>query len=209
VLQTPPIIADLDDDPRLEILISSYVNSVYGFNHDGSVLDGFPFQTSFNGCTPSTLCDLDGDGWLKLVSGYSTGVLVLNLRRAEKDNRPWTVYRGSLTRQGSYASTGNVSNPAEEAPVLRTALLQNFPNPFNPSTSIRFQLASEGSARLAVYNLKGQLVRVLSDGPRSRGSHTVTWDGLDASGNPVSSGVYLYRLQAGGKVQSRRMLLLK
>ncbi len=209
VLQTPPIIADLDDDPNLEILVSSYVNSVYGFNHDGSVLDGFPFQTSFNGCTPSTLCDLDGDGWLKLVSGYSTGVLVLNLRRAEKDNRPWTVYRGSLTRQGSYASTGNVSNPAEEAPALRTSLLQNFPNPFNPSTSIRFQLASEGSVRLAIYNLKGQLVRVLSDGHRSRGSHTVTWDGLDASGDPVSSGVYLYRLQAGGKVQSRRMLLLK
>jgi len=52
-------------------------------------------------------------------------------------------------------------------------------------------------------------VRVLSDGHRSRGSHTVTWDGLDASGDPVSSGVYLYRLQAGGKVQSRRMLLLK
>jgi hypothetical protein len=88
-------------------------------------------------------------------------------------------------------------------------LLQNYPNPFNPNTTIRYELPQQSKVHLAVYNIRGQLVRVLFDGSRPLGPHEVTWDGKDASGTLVASGVYFYRLTAGTFVQTKKMVLLK
>ncbi|PWB68988.1 hypothetical protein C3F09_10735, partial [candidate division GN15 bacterium] len=88
-------------------------------------------------------------------------------------------------------------------------LSQNYPNPFNPSTEILFTLPVREHATLAVYNLLGEQVRVLADEMLSAGEHRVIWDGCDARGNQVASGVYLYRLTAGASSQSKKMLLLK
>lgn len=209
VFNVPPLIANLDDDPNPEILVSNGINSVYAFKLDGSMLPGFPFLTSYNGCTPGTICDLDGDGMLKLVTGYSTGVLVLNLRRPAGGCMPWATYRGSLKRQGSHAAACYLPNSDPSVPAPADRLLQNYPNPFNPSTTIAFQTAREGEAKLVVFNLKGQLVRELKTGHLPRGDHQVIWDGRDGSGKAVSSGMYLYRLQTGDSSITRRMLLLK
>ena len=88
-------------------------------------------------------------------------------------------------------------------------LNQNVPNPFNPSTAIGYQLPEAGTVRLAIYNLLGQEVRVLVNERKDAGSFTATWDGADALGRRVASGIYLYRIQAGGFSDTRRMLLLK
>ncbi len=91
----------------------------------------------------------------------------------------------------------------------RYGLNQNMPNPFNPSTAIRYQLPQAGPVRLSVYNLLGQEVRELVNESKEAGSFTATWDGTDALGRRVASGIYLYRIQAGDFSASRRMLLLK
>ena len=91
----------------------------------------------------------------------------------------------------------------------RFNLEQNMPNPFNPSTAIGYQLPEAGMVRLAIYNLIGQEVRVLVNERRNAGSFTATWDGADALGRRVASGIYLYRIQAGSFSATRRMLLLK
>ena len=91
----------------------------------------------------------------------------------------------------------------------RFHLNQNMPNPFNPSTVIGYQLSEAGLVRLAISNLLGQEVRVLVNERRDAGSFSATWDGTDALGRRVASGVYLYRIQAGEFSASRRMLLLK
>ena len=208
VCNTPPLIANLDDDPAPEILVSSNINSVYAYKTDGSMLDGFPFITSYNGTTPGTICDLDNDGILKLVSGYSTGVLVLNLRRAAGGCMPWVTYRGSLKRQGSHAAAILPSSDPT-VPALSDKLLQNYPNPFNPSTTIAFQTDQNGEARLTVFNLKGQFVRELSSGYLPKGDHSVLWDGRDDCGNAVASGLYFYRLQTREASITKRMLLMK
>jgi hypothetical protein len=205
----PPIIADLDDDLHLEILLHSYVNSIYAINHDGTTVPGFPFGTTFNGSTPATLLDFDDDNMLRLVTGYSTGVLVVNLRRPETIRMPWTTYRGSLLRQGSYASTGYVANDDAIGQVPVALNLRNYPNPFNPSTSIAFDKAKAGRAKLSVYNVKGQFVKVLLDTELAIGTHNVVWDGKDSTGNTAASGIYLYRLETEGKVSTQRMLMLK
>jgi hypothetical protein len=91
----------------------------------------------------------------------------------------------------------------------RTALYQNRPNPFNPATVIRYELAQPGPVVIRIYNLGGALVRTLVDEHHEAGSYEVAWRGKDARGQQVSSGVYFYRLTAGPYTETRRMLLLK
>jgi hypothetical protein len=93
-------------------------------------------------------------------------------------------------------------------------LAQNFPNPFNSSSTIVFHLPAtrEGTSTfvsLSIYDLLGRKIAQLVNEELAPGSHTRVWTGLDAAGHPVSSGVYLYRLEARGGVHTRTMLLLK
>lgn len=88
-------------------------------------------------------------------------------------------------------------------------LLQNFPNPFNPETKIAFHLRQGGVAELSVFNIAGEKVRTLISAPLPAGEHSVSWDGRDANGRNLASGVYVYRLKAGSRESARTMLLLK
>ncbi|MDD3643464.1 MAG: T9SS type A sorting domain-containing protein [Candidatus Krumholzibacteria bacterium] len=90
-----------------------------------------------------------------------------------------------------------------------TRLLEASPNPFNPSTTIRFELASPGRVTLAVYDVGGRLVRVLVDRTMSAGRHEAMWDGRGAGGAFAASGVYFYRLTTQGFVETRKMVRLK
>ncbi|MCK5381406.1 MAG: T9SS type A sorting domain-containing protein, partial [Candidatus Latescibacteria bacterium] len=89
------------------------------------------------------------------------------------------------------------------------ALSQNFPNPFNPETSIRYTLPYATAVRLVIYNSSGQLVRTLVDGAQSMGVHSVSWNGETDSGVRAASGIYFYKLQAGSFDQIRRMVFLR
>jgi hypothetical protein len=88
-------------------------------------------------------------------------------------------------------------------------LADNYPNPFNPTTTITFGLPRAGQVRLAVYNLLGQRVATLMDGFKPAGWHEVSWNGRNDEGSAVSSGVYFYRLETDEFIQSRKMLLIK
>lgn len=89
------------------------------------------------------------------------------------------------------------------------ALEQNYPNPFNPQTSIRFQLPEAAAVTLRVYDVLGRQVKTLLAGEMGAGDHEAVWDGTDASGLRVPSGVYLYRLEAGNVVRIRQMTMMK
>lgn len=101
------------------------------------------------------------------------------------------------------------TSPVGETPGPGHLLLGNYPNPFNPSTEIAFEMARPDHARLNVYDIAGNLVRTLVDGPREAGRHTVTWNGRDNSGGMAAAGVYLYRFEAGESIQTRRTTLVK
>ena len=100
------------------------------------------------------------------------------------------------------AAAGNVAAGGSAPPEF--ALLQNHPNPFNPSTTIRFDLASDRDVSLKVYNALGQVVSELVSGHRPAGKYSIVWD---ASG--FASGVYFYRLEAGSFVQTKKLIVLR
>ena len=105
-----------------------------------------------------------------------------------------------------------VSEPAAAAdlvPDARVHLAQNQPNPFNPSTTITYRLPRPMLVSLVIYDAAGRKVRSLVHERQDAGEQNVRWDGRDESGRQVSSGVYLYELQAGGEVSSRKMSLVR
>jgi hypothetical protein len=105
-------------------------------------------------------------------------------------------------------STGvNKQNSGKRPDQFR--LYPNYPNPFNPSTTLQFDLPKSTHVRLSVYNLLGQEIAVLVDEMRPQGTHQVRWDGLDARHLPASAGVYLYRLEAAPYSGTGKLLLLK
>jgi hypothetical protein len=86
----------------------------------------------------------------------------------------------------------------------------NFPNPFNPITTIKYDLAKTGKVELKIYNVLGQEVRTLiANQIQETGKYTISWDGRDNSGKMVSSGMYIYRLRTNDFVKSRKMILIK
>ena len=96
------------------------------------------------------------------------------------------------------------------SPFIRFALYQNVPNPFNPTTSIRYDVpAAGGRVTLRVYDVSGRLVRTLVDGVQPPGDHTATWNGRNDHGNGVATGVYFYRMTAPGFETTRKMILLQ
>ena len=105
---------------------------------------------------------------------------------------------------------GKSSKPVAGEPAPEAfGLDQSYPNPFNPSTTIRYALPEASNVSLVVYNLLGQQVRRLVSGVQGAGYHTAVWDGRDEAGRMAATGVYIYRLQAGAFTQVKKMLFAK
>ena len=128
--------------------------------------------------------------WLKPTS--------LQAFESNRNNAIMSLINGQSNSQSSTQSV----EPA-------TLLMSNYPNPFNPSTTISFNLPSVMNCKLEIYNLKGQRVTSLLNETRGAGKHTITWDGLDEAGRPVSSGLYFYRLTTPQRTISAKMLMIK
>ena len=120
-----------------------------------------------------------------------------------------------ITDSQTYDSAFGFNRLALPAPVqLQTrpevfALANNYPNPFNPATTIKYALPTAADVELTVYNVVGQVVRTLVAEHQSAGRYVVEWDATNDSGHSLSSGMYFYRLQAGEELEVKKMLLLK
>ncbi len=209
-----PAVGNIDRDSGWEIVIGSNNGKVYAFDSDGDVLPGWPIQTDAEVyCTP-TLTDFDQDGDIEVVvSSFDAMVYVWDVEGEydDGDGVQWETFRCNFHRNGLVGYEEPVG-VAEDAPVNVTlaTLEQNFPNPFNPTTTIAFSVRSAGARiELGVYNIAGELVRTLTDGDVPGGQHTIIWNGRDDGGRQVSSGVYFVRLECDGQAETRKIALLK
>jgi hypothetical protein len=105
---------------------------------------------------------------------------------------------------------GNPGGNGSPSPAVAGLVLhQNVPNPFNPETSISFELPSGALAELSVYNTAGQSVKTLWAGTLPAGLHTFVWNGESDRGTPVPSGTYFYSVRSGGRADTKRMVLVR
>jgi hypothetical protein len=119
---------------------------------------------------------------------------------------------GYRLKQLDFDGSSNYSNEIEVLVNLQPdnfSLSQNYPNPFNPSTSIQFQVPKQSDVSIVVYDMLGQQVKSLFEASVQAGIYTVQWDGSNNSGLKMSSGSYIYRMNADGFVETREMILLK
>jgi hypothetical protein len=120
------------------------------------------------------------------------------------------VYYNSAPDIGAYEYNGTVGTDENLIFVSHEyELSQAYPNPFNPQTTISYQLAVKAHTTLKIYNTLGQEIRTLINENKSAGNYSVTWDGKDAKGNKPASGIYYYRLTVGKQVDTKKMLYLK
>jgi hypothetical protein len=145
------------------------------------------------------------------LGGYPLGDL--NWFPAQKAN--WEAEKDDLYAElqaaldeGRLPGTVSVSETGGDIPTT-LQLSQNYPNPFNPTTQIQFSLPNQADVKLEVYDVAGRLVTTLINDNLTSGNYTVTWNATNRSGQTVSSGVYLYRLQAGDIVETKRMTFIK
>jgi len=97
----------------------------------------------------------------------------------------------------------------EVIPATITALTGNYPNPFNPSTTISYSIKDPTAVQIVIYNVKGQKIRTLVNQNQTNGKYNVVWNGKDDKNQPVGSGVYYYRMTAGSYISSKKMLLVE
>lgn len=151
-----------------------------------------------------------GQTWQAHMAELPDAVIAMDLTIA-RANR---VLRVATHGNGFYESRLPLGQPTsvtdDRVSLPRSFVLeQNYPNPFNLETRIKYYLQRRGEVELRIYNSLGQQVRIFADEIQSEGWHIATWDGRNGSGEIVSSGVYVYRLIAGGQSLERKMILLK
>jgi hypothetical protein len=128
---------------------------------------------------------------------------VWGINPEENNGYPFLAWQGYVNNHPEPVSNQTIT-------AIVTGLNGNYPNPFNPTTTIKFSLAEKGNVELTVYNLKGQKVKTLTKDFLDKGEHSVIWNGDDELGKTVSSGMYFYRLAIAGKtIASNKCMLLK
>jgi len=212
--EASPIIGDLNGDGTPEIIYGGESGVLHGFRPDGTIFPGFPIKVGAEIRATPTITDANGDGRTDLLlAGWDQQVYLwsfsgLFIRR----NVPWGAFKGNMLRNGVYAY--REPTDAGDASVvipLRTALHANVPNPFNPTTVIRFDVGGEvpQAVRLVVYDVRGRQVRSLLDSRLAPGRYSERWDGRDDLRRSVASGVYFYELTTPDLSRTRKMILLR
>lgn len=216
--------SDLYLNPINEVVFSGLVGKtqydVYGINPEVNNVTRIPlnFASSKNG-----EFELKVKNWTDIPLGWVIEVEDLKEEKIYELDESWSLKFSYSNSNISEADLYNEMIPSvEERFVLKVTpealvdkeegkelpssveLNQNYPNPFNPSTTITFYIPEEATVKLSVFNIVGQPVSVLLQEPRSKGEHTIEWDASD-----MPSGIYIYQLEVGTKIMTRKMTLVK
>ena len=152
-----------------------------------------------------------GDFTLQLGSpSIDSGTAFFVLGNDTLVNLDSTQYVGPAPDMGAFEYDPDTDIHSNELFPTVFLLHQNFPNPFNPSTTISFSIQNDSQVKLSLFNIKGQKVKTLTYNEFTKGDHSIIWNADDESGEPVSSGIYFYKLNVNGKTEAvKKCLLLK
>jgi hypothetical protein len=182
-------------------------------------IGGIAGQVTLNngdGFVPLTRIDINGEIAYPDTNGYYDvnllpGVYELTATLEGYDNviiSDIEILEGEVTIV-NFEMNSNVGVDDNTVSEMSVFELSNYPNPFNPSTSISFSIPSASKVEVSIYNIKGQKIKTLVNSYMEKGTHNVVWDGKDANNKNISSGLYFYKLTIGKEISVKKMLLLR
>jgi hypothetical protein len=204
--ESTPVLADMDDNGTIDMIFGDNSGYLHSIDITGSETLGFPLYFNSALKTSPALGDVDDDGDLEIAIANLSSYLLVDYKNPTGEVI-WPCFKYDAARTANMG--GLVGAESEETPSLATYLGKNYPNPFNPTTNIYFNLKQSGNVKLEIFNLKGQLVKTLVSTEMAQGGHTISWQGNDNHGDQVASGLYLYRLTTDEYTASKKMLMLK
>lgn len=205
-IYSAPALADVNADGVAEVFIGSNDRFLYGLYLDGSNIGGFPVENTNNIQGNPSVADLDGDGDVEIIVGADDNLLVMDISTSGETSSFWPTHRGNLHRSGAVRSTVTVEESSTRPQTHN--LHANYPNPFNPTTTIAYDIAEEAHVSIQILDIRGRVVEELVSEQTSPGSYSVSWDGK-LMGRPANAGVYFYRLSTVKGDLVRKMTLLK
>ncbi len=164
---------------------------------------GFAVERNING-TWNQIAFVNGKGTSTVQNSYTYTDNLVNVKANGSVSYRLKQVDLDGTTEYSKVVFVNINNMPREF-----SLDQNYPNPFNPSTSIKFTVPVSGNVKVAVYNAMGKLVKELVNADFEAGSHSINWNGDDNSGVKVASGIYFYKMDAGNRTFTKKMVLMK
>jgi hypothetical protein len=206
------------DQPDYEMVLIDTISGVDNIDEVGIFVDGECVGASkFEGYplamqAYTSQADRGNQFTFQIASGERSEILRVN---SEKYDAATEAYLQQPSFPNSALLTRvrlnySQDNDEVEKPQIATSYHNNYPNPFNPTTTIEFSIAADNTAtKLLIYNAKGQVVNELIDGKLRQGLHNITWDGTDEQSQPVASGIYFYRLIRAEQSINRKMILMK
>lgn len=171
-----------------------------GFSFEKPVTIGIPYQNQVAAQTALMLMywNQNTGEWTPIDNPESIVV-----------DRDAQMVRAQVNHFSIYGIVEQYPTGVTESAPIAFSLSQNFPNPFNPETTIHYDIMRNTHVTIDIYNMVGQHVRTLVSEFKTAGSHTVTWDGKSQSGVQVSNGIYFYSMKAGNFMQTRKLMLMK
>lgn len=183
-----------------------YINGVSFANPTGNFATGQNYDISDNtGSMVFRTSFYDAD---YIGSPLQTNVFSLRGIVTQYQTTPTLPMINQITPR-MLADFNPVSNNDEVQTPAQVALIGNYPNPFNPETTIKFQMGKAAPATIEIYNQKGQIVKSFDFAQAKAGVNNIVWNGLDNNGSSVSSGVYFFRLKSGSYSSTKKMVLMK
>jgi len=213
-----PVIGDIDGDLSPDILHGigggneSAPYNLYGYHSDGTMVDGFPITLTGPLMPSAVITDIDFDSDVDIVfGGWDFLIHVWDMPFAyDRQSNYWPTFGGNNKRDGVVfpLAMSAVEDP-RDIPAANFTVDSVYPNPFNPSTTVRLYIPESSDLELAVYDIQGRKVRSLHTGGISAGWHTLVWDGRDDAGRGQASGMYFLRAINAGISSVQKMTLVK
>ena len=206
-VECTPVVARYDYNSDMASIIFGDSNGyLHSIRMDGTESPNFPIKLNGNLKVSPAISDLDLDGDMDIAIPDNANYYVLDIKRDINDLE-WICYLANFGRTNNvHDATSNAVNVTE---LVATTLFGAYPNPFNPSTTLSFNLQESSPVSLEIYNQKGQKVRSLISETLPAGKHQIIWNGTDDNGNGIASGIYLYRMKSGKYSSTRKMILMK